>query len=165
MTSEENRFPRGGHPDGETLDLYRCGLLDDDPALAARLREHLAACPECTSQNARWQSLRASLERSVPQAPAHELAARREAVLFGTGNGTAHGTRMPLLAVAASALLALAGAGLFLAPGESLLNGEGNGVSQQAAVEDEAQMYSEIEFYIWMSENPDVRIETPNDQS
>ena len=169
MTSEprqtEIRFPDGGHPDAETLDMHRCGLLDEDPSLHARVREHLATCAVCAGSDARWRSVGEALDRGFPLAPTSELAARREAVLIQSGSQTrsraGQGFRTPLFAVAASALLAMAGATLFLAPGESpLIDGP-----QQVAIEDEAQMYSDIEFFLWISENPEAIADVPSDNS
>ena len=48
---------RQPHPDPETLDRLRAGLLDEHPAEKAAIEAHLASCGNCRSQLSAWNQI------------------------------------------------------------------------------------------------------------
>ena len=135
------------HPDSETLDRLRAGLLDDRPEEKAALEAHLATCDRCRASSDIWQQLDPNaLGPDVDHAELEQAlsAARRQALSRGGG---AHRNPRRLLPYAAAATLVLAiTVGLWtIQPG---VDTNGMMADNTQAVPD---IYEDLDFYLWLA--------------
>ncbi|OGI43299.1 MAG: hypothetical protein A2150_06650 [Candidatus Muproteobacteria bacterium RBG_16_64_11] len=138
------------HPDDQTLDRLRAGLLDDN----ADLRAHVEACAVCRQRLAVWDRLARHLPASTSPdgALAAQLRARRQTALAGLSAGRATGERRwapQYLAMAAAVTAVAIGVGVFLALDHDGPDASPDTLSAQA--ERPTDIYADIDFYLWLT--------------
>lgn len=129
------------HPDTETLDQLRAGLLDDDPARKEQLLAHVNTCDQCRPEWMRWQKI---AELSGGLAPSEQERMIRQAL--DTPPRRQHHW---LPAMAAAVTLAV-GIGLWMGGQEINSGGEQIAQQQMSPAVDE-----DLDFYLWLAEQPD----------
>lgn len=139
------------HPDNQTLDRLRAGLLDD----GADLRAHVAACAVCRQRLAVWDQLARALPAGVSPdgALAEQLRTRRQAALAGLATGRASGERRwapQYLAMAAAVTAVAIGVGVFLAIDREGSDTAPDALSAQA--DRPSDIYADIDFYLWLTQ-------------
>jgi predicted anti-sigma-YlaC factor YlaD len=135
------------HPDIETLDRFRAGLMDEEPKEKLRLEAHLHDCEQCR-QRYDWNG-------AIPgalQFPALEerlKLARQEAMRAARRSVAAR--LVPVAVAAAIALVAV----LVVSP---LQDGD---TDQTRVAGTEAQevpeVYEELDFYLWLADHKGTR--------
>lgn len=138
------------HPASTELDRLRAGLLDREPALRARLLDHIGQCPHCQVRLDVWQTLARGLDSGLDRQPGltGALRARRRAALAGEGarrpRYSAWLTRgLPL----AAALSVMAAVGLTV-----MVNTAPTPAPAVAQAENAPDLYVDLDFYLWLSE-------------
>ena len=134
------------HPDTETLDRLRAGLLAETSAEREALEKHLAGCPQCRARLDSWRQL--GLEALGSQLDTRAVTdglrqARRHAMSTGERR---HAGAYSALAAAAMLLLAIT-AGLWTwQPGL-------DGMPQMTAHSGDMvpDLYEDLDFYLWMA--------------
>ena len=132
------------HPDSESLDQLRAGLLDENPSHKSVLEAHLQQCVRCR-QRYDWPAvLRADdaqkqhLDRRLELAPHQALRVRKKTTLRRFA---------PLAAAAAIALIAV----LVVQPLQSPDTDDTRlaGATPGAVPE----IYEDLDFYLWLTEH------------
>lgn len=141
------------HPTTESLDRLRAGLLDESPVVKQEIEHHLANCATCRRQAGRWDDLVHVLDGTANNeaALAAELHARRRAALAGAATTPRQPWALPWPALATAAAVTLVlGLGIFLRlPSEITAPPT---ITQQAQIEPKADMFADIDFYVWLAE-------------
>jgi anti-sigma factor RsiW len=154
------------HPAEEELDMLRAGLLDDEPARRALLTAHLERCAECRSRTGLWQRVATGLDENARADSALNaaLAARRRAAL--AAGQPAHPRRTwnrALIATAASVAVSI-GLGLGIWYGTQLQTVRApTPMVSQAVNEDATDLYSNIDFYVWLGDQDASSTENGNE--
>jgi len=132
------------HPDSESLDQLRAGLLDENPSHKSVLEAHLQQCVRCR-QRYNWPAVlrpddaqKQHLDRRLEQARNQALRVR---------NKTALRRFAPLAAAAAIALVAV----LVVQPLQSPDTDDTRlaGATPGAVPE----IYEDLDFYLWLTEH------------
>lgn len=131
------------HPDDETLDRLRAGLLEG--AAGDEVRAHLDGCPRCQARARPWAALQG--DGPVDGGTAAALAEARRCALEAAGRRSP-GHR-PWLAVAAAVVVAV-GVGL-LARLQPLQTAPEPRTATQVASADR-ELFTEIDFYVWLDQ-------------
>jgi anti-sigma factor RsiW len=134
------------HPDTESLDRLRAGLLDESSDERDALRNHLAECPQCQDYMDGWRQLGPDAlgpELDTSAVAAGLQQARRHAL--GAGKPRHVGTYSALAAAAMLLLAVTAGLwtwqpGLHESPQMTAQTGD--------PVPD---LYEDLDFYLWMA--------------
>ncbi len=143
------------HPDTDTLDRYRAGLLDDSPREKASLEQHLATCDSCKASLDTWRQLDPGAlgPDMAPEHLANDLHQARARAL-----STARRRRLPALApyATAAALLVAVTVGVWTTqPGIDTTSGVTAELAQPVP-----DVYEDIDFYLWLaSQEDDMRSE------
>lgn len=133
------------HPDTESLDRLRAGLLDHEPAQKARLEAHLENCETCRRRAERVARLQADaiilqdLEQRLDQARQRAMQVPRRASLPRFV--------VPVAAAAAVALLAV----VLVNPLRQETPAEPQ-LADSTAVE-VPELYEELDFYLWLADH------------
>ena len=135
------------HPDSETLDRLRAGLLDDSPEEKAAVEAHLASCERCRSYSDTWQQL--GPDALGPRMDELALGkalqnARRQALTQGSGSHARHRRLLPY-AAAASLVLAVTVGLWTIQPG---IDTNEKVVDSSQTVPD---IYEDLDFYLWLA--------------
>ena len=141
-------FEARHHPDDVLLDKLRAGLLDDEPSTLADVNAHVEHCAQCRVRLDAWSRLTAALEldhsdEALPAADLRHRAPSEDAKRASGGYGKF------AMALAAALVLAL---GL-----RFMLNRHTVGYDQSPVVANGAakvpDLYSNIDFYLWMAQH------------
>ena len=139
------------HPDSETLDRLRAGLLDDRAEEKAAIEAHLATCEHCRATADIWQQLDPNaLGPEVDHAELEQAlaAARRQALSQGSSSAT-HVRRLLPYAAAATLVLAITVGLWTIQPGVDTNGMLGDNTE---AVPD---IYEDLDFYLWLATQED----------
>ena len=135
------------HPDSETLDRLRAGLLDDSPEEKATVEAHLASCERCRSYSDIWQQL--GPDALGPRLDETALGtalqnARHQALTQGSRSHARHRRLLPY-AAAASLVLAVTVGLWTIQPG----------IDTNERIADSSQtipdIYEDLDFYLWLA--------------
>jgi anti-sigma factor RsiW len=150
---------RQQHPTDDELDMLRAGLLDDEPARHARVVAHAEGCAICRTRLGLWQRVAAELDQSTETdaALSAALAERRQAAIAAAQPAQPHrGWNRALVATAASVAISIGlGLGMWYRTQIQTASIPAPMVSQ-AGDEDAADLYSNIDFYVWLG-NQDAK--------
>jgi len=156
-----NTPPLFNHPDDNTLDQLRAGLLAD----SATLRAHVADCTVCQRRLTAWDRLAETMRAtiSVDSALARQLRARRQAALAGRANGRAVGERRwapQYLAMAAAVATLAIGLSVFVTLDRNAPDATPDTLSAQA--DGASDIYADIDFYLWLTSEELTKSATGN---
>lgn len=129
------------HPDNETLDQLRAGLLDDDPARKEQLLAHVNACDHCRSEWMRWQRIADLTGGLDPQIQADMVDRALQAP---------PARRQHWLPAMAAAVTLAVGLGLWMGAQEPVQTGQ-----QIAQQEITPAVDEDLDFYLWLAEQPE----------
>ena len=135
------------HPDTETLDQLRAGLLDEDPSRKAAVEAHLQRCESCR-HSYQWPTAALQPEGAQIEQLARQLdGARRRALQAPEKTSLRRLT--PLVAAAAVALVAV----LVIKPLQSPDTEETQlAGTTPGAVPDVSE---DLDFYLWLADHND----------
>jgi anti-sigma factor RsiW len=146
---------RQQHPADEELDMLRAGLLDDDPTRRAVLVTHIEHCAECRKRLDLWRRVTAGLDESARSDTALNaaLAERRRAALAAARPAQSRRAwNRALVATAASVAVSI-GIGLGVWYGTHVRTDTAAvSVASRAAGDDTTDLYSNIDFYVWLGD-------------
>ncbi len=135
------------HPDDRQLNLLRAGLLDDIAQDKASLLLHLEECLDCRNRAARWNAI-ARTKSGAYDRLSRELRERRRLAIQGqqSARGRRQATmRLAFAGIAATLVLALGtviGLQVWRPPAP---------VQNVAQADNVPDLYSDIDFYLWVS--------------
>ncbi|MDE2088893.1 MAG: hypothetical protein KGJ12_02615 [Gammaproteobacteria bacterium] len=139
------------HPNDVQLDKLRAGLLDDEPSTLADVRAHVEHCAQCRARLDKWSRLTAVLELDRANEAALATGSRNSVPSAqGTQRATG-GHGVPKLAMALAAALVLTLGLRFMLDRHTI------GYDQSQVVANDAtkapDLYSNIDFYLWMAQH------------
>ena len=132
------------HPDTETLDQLRAGLLDDDPARKSELEAHLKRCEQCRRLYD-WPGAMAGPDLETGQLDRRLDQARRQALTAPSRSPLRRFA--PLATAAAIALIAVISVDQWrqTEPQETRVAGTTNG--------EVPEIYEDLDFYLWLADH------------
>ena len=138
---------RQPHPDPETLDRLRAGLLDDRPAEKAAIETHLSTCEDCRNQQSVWSQIASASMTGQP-----DLAGVRLQLRQASNQALSSQTvRRHVFGLAPYATAAL----LLIAVSFGLWNYQSGttGDTQEPATVAQAvpDIYEDLDFYLWLA--------------
>lgn len=143
------------HPDTDTLDRYRAGLLDDSPREKASLEQHLATCDSCRTSIDAWRQLDPGAlgPDMAPERLAGDLRRAREHALSAPRRR--HLPKLVPYATAAALLVAVTVGVWTRQPGIDTTTSVTAELAQPVP-----DIYEDIDFYLWLaSQEDDMRSE------
>ncbi len=132
------------HPDTESLDRLRSGLLDENPALKSELEAHLAQCKKCRHLYD-WPGALRAPDRHTDSVENHLDRARQQA-LASTPVSTLR-RFAPLATAAAVALVTIVSLNHWQANDTTETQMAGN------TRQDVPEVYEDLDFYLWLSDH------------
>jgi len=146
---------RQPHPDPETLDRLRAGLLDDRPAEKAAIETHLATCEDCRNQQSVWPQIATASMAGQPDHAGIRLQlqqARNQAL----SSQAVHRHDSALVPFATAALLLIAVSfGLW-----NYQSGTTDDMQEPATVAQAVpDIYEDLDFYLWLANQKETGTE------
>jgi len=130
------------HPDDELLDRLRAGLLDDEPALKAKIETHLGQCASCRKRyNGSGHLHPGKLAIDTPTA---QLDRFRQLALGATARPS---RRLPYAIAVALALVAV----VLIKP--ALQDDPATTRLAQTPPEATPVLYENLDFYLWLADH------------
>jgi anti-sigma factor RsiW len=146
---------RQAHPDPETLDRLRAGLLDDRPAEKADIEAHLATCEDCRSQQSTWTQI---ARAAVPDQTDHAdiQLQLRQARNKALSSRAVRRHDIGLVPYATAALL-------LIAVSFGLWNYQSGDTQEPATVAQSVpDIYEDLDFYLWLANQKETATEDRN---
>jgi len=149
------------HPDPETLDRLRAGLLDEQPAEKAALESHLGACESCRAQLSAWTRIAAAAMQDQPDPGRlqRDLQHARSRALAAGRSQAAGRHRFGFVPYATAALLLIAVSfGVW-----NYQHDSAGGLQETPAVAQSVpDIYEDLDFYLWLANQDEVGAEDSN---